>query len=82
MPDLRETGAIEQDADIICFLTRPIDSQTNDYVMGRGEDGKRLLLIEKNRNGQCGDIELIFSSEQLKFLNYASEYKDDSEVPF
>ena len=58
LSDLRESGAIEQDADIVIFLHRPEDENRT----------KIELIIAKHRNGAVGKIELYFKGEQTRFL--------------
>jgi replicative DNA helicase len=72
LSDLRESGAIEQDADIILFIHR--DEMYNSDPSGRG---KALLKIGKNRAGPTGEVDLTFIREYTKFENYAAE---DEEV--
>jgi replicative DNA helicase len=73
LSDLRESGAIEQDADIILFIHR--DEMYNADPTGRG---KALLKIGKNRAGPTGEVDLTFIREYTKFENYAAE---DEEAP-
>lgn len=73
LSDLRESGAIEQDADLILFLYR-------DEVYNRAEDnpnrGKAEMIIGKQRNGPTGKIELAFLS---KFTTFKDLYKGEVE---
>ena len=73
LSDLRESGAIEQDADIILFIHR--DEMYNADGAGRG---KALLKIGKNRAGPTGEVDMTFIKEYTKFENYAA---DDEEGP-
>jgi replicative DNA helicase len=68
LSDLRESGAIEQDADIIMFIHR--EEMYNPDPAGRG---KALLKIGKNRGGATGDVDLTFIREYTKFENYTEE---------
>ncbi len=73
LSDLRESGAIEQDADLILFIYR-------DEVYNRSEDnpnrGKAEIIIGKQRNGPIGKIELAFLD---KFTTFKELYKGDAE---
>lgn len=64
LSDLRESGAIEQDADVVLFLYR------DDYY-NEDSDKKNIgeLIIAKHRNGPTGTLELVFKKEFTKFLN-------------
>lgn len=70
LSDLRESGAIEQDADIVCFIHRPeyykitTDPNTGEDLRGIGE-----FIIAKHRNGPVGDVRLRFKSDYAKFSN-------------
>ncbi len=65
LSDLRESGSIEQDADMVIFIHRP------DYV-GLSENPedkeKTQIIIAKHRNGETRDIDMVFKSERVKFL--------------
>lgn len=67
LSDLRESGAIEQDADVVLFLYR------DDYY-NEDSDKKNIgeLIIAKHRNGPTGTLELVFKKEYTKFLNKES----------
>ncbi len=76
MSDLRESGAIEQDADIILFIYRQ-------YVYTEADEDKGLaeIIIAKHRNGPTGTAKVTFIDEYARFENY--EFSDRaSEVPF
>jgi replicative DNA helicase len=61
LADLRESGAIEQDADIVMFLHRPEAYDPED------RPGEADLIIAKNRNGPIGTVPLVWIKEQLRF---------------
>ncbi len=65
LSDLRESGSIEQDADMVIFIHRP------DYL-GLSENledrEKTQIIIAKHRNGETKDIDMIFRSEQVRFV--------------
>jgi replicative DNA helicase len=67
LSDLRESGQIEQDADLVAFIYREeyYDKETE-------RAGIADIIIAKHRNGALGDVELTFAKEYPKFLNYTS----------
>lgn len=72
MSDLRESGSIEQDADLVGLLYR--NSYYADNQEDRDEeDGKAQLVIAKNRNGPTGDVPLTFIKEIMRFESRAWE---------
>ncbi len=72
MSDLRESGSIEQDADIIGFIYR--DQQYHDDSYSNPEEiGKADLKIAKHRNGSTGSIKLAFIGEYARFEDLANE---------
>ena len=72
LSDLRESGQIEQDADMVVFCYRPEYYGITDYELG-GQDydtrGLFLLLVAKHRNGELGEIPLLFVHEQTMITN-------------
>ena len=62
---LRESGAIEQDADIVCFLHRNRDDSKN---LADGASTEAEWIIEKNRNGQTGMVKLLFYPSRMEFV--------------
>ncbi len=71
MSDLRESGSIEQDADIVAFLYR--DSYYKKQESDEGNANVSEVIIGKHRNGRTGTINLIFKGDTCSFLNYAKE---------
>lgn len=65
MSDLRESGSIEQDADIVMMLFR------RDYYDKYDKPGLAELIISKNRHGPVGDVQLAFRKEIGQFANYS-----------
>lgn len=71
MSDLRESGSIEQDADIVSFLYR--EDYYNKEARTEDNISKSELIIGKHRNGPTATIELLFKREMSTFLNYKKE---------
>lgn len=70
--ELRDSGALEQDADKVILLWRP----EQDNIQGKEDlSGVGLLNVAKNRNGSTGKIRLSFNAESISFGNY-SNYSD------
>ncbi|MCK5857595.1 MAG: replicative DNA helicase [Bacteroidales bacterium] len=75
LSDLRESGAIEQDADMVCFLYRP-----GYYNITEGPDGEAFpegyteLIVAKHRNGALDDVKLTFLGQFAKFTNAVSGF--------
>ena len=70
MSDLRESGAIEQDADVIILMVRP------EYYDKTVRPGEADVIIAKQRNGPVGDITMRFFSEFARFDNYVARDED------
>lgn len=83
LSDLRESGAIEQDADMVCFIHRP------EYYLKSGEDaagndirGKAEFIIAKHRSGAVGDVDMRFRGAYARFENWESEIGGGAEGVF
>jgi replicative DNA helicase len=73
---LRESGAIEQDADVVAFIHREEFYQTNDEDRERVK-GQADLMIRKQRNGPTGDIKLTWLHEFTRFESWQQPEYDD-----
>ncbi len=75
LSDLRESGSIEQDADIVMFIVRP-------WVYDKELDEREAqLLIAKQRNGPIADIDLVFQNQFTRFEN-AERHHHEGQEPF
>jgi replicative DNA helicase len=68
LSDLRESGSLEQDADIVMFIYRP-----DEYEKDSDKNNITKILISKHRNGPVGEIDLIFRGELTRFENAATK---------
>ncbi len=75
LSDLRESGSLEQDADIVMFIYRP-DQYENDTI----KQNVAEIMVAKHRNGPTGSIELIFRSSLAKFENAATRHMDFNQI--
>ena len=71
LSDLRESGSIEQDADIVMFIYRP-----DQYEKDTAKNNVAEIIVAKHRNGPTGSVELIFLSHLAKFVDAASHSID------
>jgi replicative DNA helicase len=73
LSDLRDSGAIEQDADLVLFIHRP------EYYDREDEAKKGLaeIMLAKNRNGPTGDVHLRFNREYTRFDSFSQ--RDEPE---
>lgn len=71
MSDLRESGSIEQDADVVLLLSKPKDA--NDLEDANSPAVRRDLIIAKQRNGPIGTVALTFQKSLTRFENYTPQ---------
>ena len=64
MSDLRESGSLEQDTDLVMFLLR------REYYDPYDKPGQAELIVAKNRHGSIGSVQLTFRKELAQFTNY------------
>jgi replicative DNA helicase len=75
LSDLRESGSIEQDADIVMFIYRP-----DQYEKDTAKNNVAEIIVAKHRNGPTGSVELIFLNHLAKFVDAASRRIDLSQA--
>jgi replicative DNA helicase len=75
LSDLRESGAIEQDADLVSFLYRPEYYGLKEYDEdGRSTEGLVEFILAKHRNGDVGTVLLRFLAKNTKFVDYEQNF--------
>ena len=81
LSDLRESGAIEQDADIVTFIYRPEYYKIFEWDNGDDSRGQAEIMIAKHRNGSLANIRLKFTAEFARFsnLDYMDDLNDNDE---
>ena len=85
LSDLRDSGSIEQDADVVMFIHRE-DKMTD----GMEKNGIAEILVEKHRNGPVGKVELKFDESRTTFMSleksdfgdYVTEAQVSGDTPF
>ena len=75
---LRESGAIEQDADVVMFVNREDYQQMPGEAKEHGVEGQAKVIVAKQRNGPTGEIDLLWHSRFTKFVNPAPEHFEQS----
>jgi replicative DNA helicase len=69
LADLRESGAIEQDADVVMFVYRPEFYEIEKFKDGTPTQGVAEIMVKKHRNGPTGDVKLTFLKDYARFEN-------------
>ncbi len=77
LADLRESGSIEQDADMVCFIYRDELYNKDDPE----NKGLAELIVSKHRNGETGKVDLVFLGENTSFRNLDRHHSDQA-APF
>jgi len=75
LSDLRESGSLEQDADVVMFIYRPDQYEEDTLKQNIAE-----IIVAKHRNGPVGSVELVFRKALAKFENAATRQVDMSQV--
>lgn len=74
LSDLRESGAIEQDADMVMFLYRPEYYGINNDAMGQTIEGETHIHVAKHRNGSTDTVKVRFIKEYQKFVDLPDDF--------
>jgi len=89
LSDLRESGAIEQDADVVMFVYRPefyLSHLDREDARRIEVEGKAEIIVAKQRNGPTGRIDLAFVKDYVRFESLATRYdgapEPEGDVPF
>lgn len=80
LSDLRESGAIEQDADIVSFIYRPDYYQLTEWPDGEPCEGQAEFIIAKHRNGSLDDVRLRFQGRMAKFSDLNDPENDGGSM--
>ena len=78
LSDLRESGSVEQDADVVMFVFREEYYKRDDPSL----KGKANIIVAKQRNGPTGDVEMTFLHEYTKFVEGARLMPGETEPGF
>jgi len=83
LSDLRESGAIEQDADVVMFVYRPIlyKRRANEEV-SLEDERKAEIIVEKQRNGPTGKVDVVFIDQYARFETIAPKREEIAGAPF
>ena len=85
LSDLRESGAIEQDADIVQFIYRPAYYNIKEYEVEKqtvSTYGLGILIVDKNRNGATGAIPFRHNPSMTKITDYSTDINEFETVPY
>jgi replicative DNA helicase len=83
LSDLRESGSIEQDADVVMFINRPefYGIKNYDDEHKTPTEGTAEIIIGKQRNGPVGKVRLAFQQQYARFENLAQFHTPDEDIP-
>ena len=93
LSDLRESGSIEQDADMVMFIYRPEYYGVHQWEDGDASEGQAEISIAKHRNGSMANVRIGFDNNRVKFYDLGEqtnpvplgdhrEFQNESEQPF
>jgi replicative DNA helicase len=76
LSDLRESGSLEQDSDIVMFIYRE-DKDQEDSIMKNVAE----IIVSKHRNGPTGSVQLVFREHLAQFVDAATFHFDQTQIP-
>ncbi len=79
LSDLRDSGAIEQDADVVIFIHRPEMYEGPVDKDGNSLEGKAEIIVGKHRNGPTGTLDLYFQKSYTRFSDH-TDRKEPSDI--
>jgi replicative DNA helicase len=83
LSDLRESGAIEQDADVVMFVYRPaVYMRQKGEEMTLEDERKAEIIVAKQRNGPTDTVNAVFISKYARFENLAPQREELEGAPF
>ncbi len=82
LSDLRESGAIEQDADIVMFIWRPEYYGFKEDDRGNSVKGVGKYILAKNRDGACDEVKFRYNESMTHITNYTEEYQINTPLTF
>ena len=77
LADLRESGAIEQDADVVMFVYRPEFYGIEKFKDGSATQGVAEIIVAKHRNGPTGELRLTFIRDYARFENMEFVHREE-----
>lgn len=82
LSDLRESGSLEQDADVVVFLYRPEYYGINEMEDGSSTEGFAEFIVAKQRNGGTGIVPIKFNHEVMQYTEWDEKKEERSNIPF
>ncbi|MCS7177123.1 MAG: replicative DNA helicase [Candidatus Kapabacteria bacterium] len=82
LADLRESGSLEQDADVVIFIHRPEMYGITTYDDGTPTEGTAEIIVGKQRNGPVGEVRLAYLRDFARFENLALHYPEPPPPPY
>ncbi len=81
LSDLRDSGAIEQDADLVMFIYRPEMYPSLMEKDGASKEGFAELILAKHRNGPTGTMKLTFHKQYTRFESFSERAPEGADGP-